>query len=276
MILIQLTDLHCVPRGRQAMGRCETNTLAERAFRAVARFRPRADAVLVTGDLSDNGLPESYALISDMLRRTLDMPVYVIPGNHDRRDNFRSGLGHLPGVTADPEFVQYTIEDLPVRVVMLDTVIHGRPEGELCAKRLAWLDARLAEQPGRPTLIAMHHPPFACGINDPIALTNGAAFAALMARHPQVRRIVCGHHHRPVTAHVGHAIGTICPGVAHQVELDLSHGGMVGLWTLEPAAFQVHLWLDQPGGGPQIVTHTGYVDDYPGPYPFVRDPDAPH
>ena len=150
MILIQLSDLHCVPYGRVAMGRCETNTLAERALRAVARFRPRADAVLITGDLSDNGLPAAYDLLADMIRRTLDMPVYVIPGNHDRRDNFRHGLAHLPGVTADPAFVQYTVEDLPVRLVMLDTVIPGDPAGELCAQRMAWLEARLAEQPGRP------------------------------------------------------------------------------------------------------------------------------
>ena len=276
MILIQLTDLHCVPYGRQAMGRCETNTLAERALRAVARFRPRADAVLITGDLSDNGLPASYALLAAMFRRTLDVPLYVIPGNHDRRDHFRTGLAHLPGVAADPEFVQYTVEDLPVRLVMLDTVIHGKPEGELCARRMAWLDARLAEQPDRPTLIAMHHPPFACGLNDAIALRDSAAFAALIARHQQVQRIVCGHHHRPVITQVAQATASICPGVAHQVELDLGNTSMIGLWNLEPAAFQVHTWLDQPGLGPRIVSHTGYVDDYPGPFPFVGDPDAPH
>lgn len=276
MILIQLTDLHCVPYGRPAMGRCETNTLTERALRAVARFRPRADAVLITGDLSDNGLPEAYDLLAGMIRRTLEMPVYVIPGNHDRRDNFRSGLGHLPGVTCDPVFVQYTVEDFPVRLVMLDTVALGSPEGELCPARLAWLDRILAEQPDRPTLIAMHHPSFNCGINDAIGLRDGHEFNALVARHPQVRRILCGHHHRPVTVPVAQAIASICPGVAHQVELDLVTPGLVGLWNLEPAAFQVHLWLDQPGTGPAVVSHTAYVDDYGGPFPFIGDPDAPH
>ena len=74
-----------------------------------------------------------------------------------------------------------------------------------------------------------------------------------------------------MTAPVAHAIGTICPGVAHQVELDLANPGLVGKWYLEPAAFQVHSWL-----GTTIVSHTGYVDEYPGPYPFLGDPDAPH
>lgn len=271
MHLIQLTDLHCVPYGRMAMGRCETNTLAERALRAVGRFRPGADAVLITGDLSDNGLPEAYDLLADVIRQTQTAPVYVIPGNHDRRDQFRSRLAHLPGVTDHPEFVLYTVEDLRVRLIMLDTVIFGSPAGELCATRMAWLEARLAEQPERPTMIGMHHPPFDCGINDAIGLRNKAEFTALIARHRQVIRIVCGHHHRPVTAPVAHAIGTICPGVAHQVELDLANPGLVGKWYLEPAAFQVHSWI-----GDTIVSNTGYVDEYPGPYPFLGDPDAPH
>lgn len=271
MILIQLTDLHVVPYGRMAMGRCETNTLTERALRAVANFRPRADAVIITGDLSDNGLPAAYELMSDLLKRNLGMPVYVIPGNHDRRDNFKAGLAHLPGVADDPEFVQYTVENLPVRLIMLDSVIHGSPAGELCARRMAWLAARLAEQPERPTMIGMHHPPFDCGINDAIGLRNAAEFTALIARHKQVQRIFCGHHHRPIVAPVAHAIGTICPGVAHQVELDLTTEGLVGLWRLEPAAFGVHVWRDGT-----MVSHTGYVDDYPGPFPFVGDPDAPH
>ena len=271
MTLIQLTDLHCVPYGRMAMGRCETNTLAERALRAVARFRPQPAAILITGDLSDNGLPASYDLLAGILRRTQDVPVYVIPGNHDRRDQLRARLAHLPGVTDHPIFVQYTVETLPYRLIMLDTVIPGSPAGELCAERMAWLDARLAEQPARLTVLAMHHPPFNCGLNDSIGLNNRADFAALIARHRQVIRILCGHHHRPVTAQIAHAIATICPGVAHQVELDLAAPGLIGSWTLEPAAFQLHIWLDGA-----MVSHTAYVDDYPGPFPFVGDPDAPH
>ena len=133
----------------------------------------------------------------------------------------------------------------------------------------------MAEQPGRPTMIAMHHPPFNCGINDAIGLQNAAAFTALIARHRQVIRIVCGHHHRPVTAPVAQAVASICPGVAHQVELDLGQEGLIGLWNLEPAAFQVHVWLEQPGG-PAMVSHTAYVDSYPGPFPFQADPDSPH
>lgn len=271
MIVIQLTDFHCVANGRVALRRCETNMLAERALRAIRAFRPRPDAVLITGDLVNNGHPEEYAEFRAILSRSLDLPAYVIPGNHDDRANLRAGLADFPGVTDDAEFVQYTIEHLPVRIIMLDTLIPGATEGELCPGRMAWLADRLAEQPDRPTMIAMHHPPFLCGVNDSINLTNSAAFTALIARHPQVLRIVSGHHHRAVTVPVAHAIGSICPGTAHQVELDLTNTGF-GLWNLEPPAYQVHMLIPQPDGRPAIVSHTAYVESFPGPFPFVADP----
>lgn len=267
MILFQLTDLHCSPYGERAMRRCETNTLTERAFRTVSRFRPQPDAIVVTGDLSDDGSPASYQELSAILRRTTTRPVYVIPGNHDERGAFRTHLAHLPGVNDHPDFVQYTVENLPVRLVMLDTLVPGEPHGELNAAQLAWLDATLAAAPDRPTMIAMHHPPFLCGIRhlDRINLRDTPAFTAVIARHPQVRRIICGHHHRPITMPVAHAIATISPGVAHQAELELLNDA-VGQWNLEPPAFQIHLWLPEAGA---IASHTALVESWPGPYPFL-------
>ena len=268
MILLQLTDLHVRPRGKPAMRVCETNMLTERALLAVRNFRPRPDALVITGDLAHNGQVSEYRNLADMLARLIDLPTYVIPGNHDDRDNFRQVLGHLPGIAGHPDFIHYAVEDLPVRLVMLDTLIPGRTEGELCPHRLEWLDAALALQPDKPTIIAMHHPSFHCGIRhmDRIILRDPAAFAAVVAKHPQVQRIICGHHHRAITTTVAQAIASTGPGVAHIVELDLFSDNP-GLWTLEPPAFQVHAWIDGTG----IVSHTAFVERYPGPYPFVPD-----
>ena len=270
MILAQLTDLHVRPHGMAAMRACETNMLTERAFRAARDFRPKADAMLITGDLAANGLAGEYSELAAMLRRTIDFPVYVIPGNHDRREGIKAGLRHLPGVSADAEFVQYCVEDLPVRLVMLDTLVPGAAHGELCAGRLRWLDATLAAAPDRPTIVAMHHPPFLCGIRhmDRIILRDSAAFVAVIAKHRQVQRILCGHHHRAITAPVAHTIASIAPSVAHQVELDLFSDN-AGLWNLEPAAFQVHVWMAEAA---MIVSHTAYVEQYKGPFPFFADP----
>ena len=213
MLIAQLTDLHVCAVGQSCNRVSETNMFAVRAFRSVAAMKPAPDVVLITGDLTESGMPAEYANLTSLLRQHLDMPIYVIPGNHDRRDNFRRDLAFLRGVTADPEFVQYAVEDYPVRLIMLDTVVFGSAHGELRDSQLAWLDLTLAAAPDKPTMIGMHHPPFGCGIAhmDKIALREPEAFAAIVARHSQVKRIVCGHHHRPIFAQLGQAIVSIAP-----------------------------------------------------------------
>ncbi len=265
--IVQLTDLHVRPLGLPAYRVCESTMLTERALRVVGRLRP--DAVVITGDLTDCGLACEYALADTMIRRLLPCPVHVIPGNHDRREVMR---GHMANVTWHEGHIQYAAEAGPVRLVMLDTVVPGAGHGCLDGGRLAWLDRTLAERPEQPTMIAMHHPPFTCGIAhmDAINLHDHAAFAAVVARHRQVSRIVCGHHHRPVVAQVAHAVASIAPSVAHQVELDLDPGA-TGAFVMEPPAFQIHLW--SPAAG--FVTHTALVESFPGPFPFTLDADYP-
>ncbi len=272
MLICQLTDLHVRPFGMACSRVSETNMTTERALRAVAAFRPTPDVVLITGDLTECGRADEYDMVAEMLGRNLKMPVYAIPGNHDRRDVFRAKLGHLPGVSADPQFIQYAVEDHPVRLVMLDSVVPGAGHGLLCEDRLRFLDATLAAQPEKPTVVALHHPPFVCGIGhmDDINLRNADAFVAVIARHRQVERIVCGHHHRPVVARVAHAIATIAPSVSHQVEMTLDPHEQ-GAMVLEPPAFQLHRWTPADG----IVSHTVLVEKFPGPFPFITEPDYP-
>lgn len=265
--IVQLTDLHIRPEGIAAYRVCESTMLTERAFRAVARFKP--DAIIITGDLTDCGLVSEYLLLDGMIRRYLNAPVYVVPGNHDRRGNLLETLGSVP---SEDGFVHYAVDAGPVRLVMLDTIVPGAGHGMMDGGRLEWLDRTLAAAPDRPTMIGMHHPPFICGIAhmDRINLLDHQPFAAVIAKHPQVKRIVCGHHHRPVVTQVAHAIGSISPSVAHQVELDLDPAAP-SAFVLEPPAFQVHTWSDAGG----FVSHTAVVETFPGPFPFTLDPEYP-
>ncbi len=272
VLLAHLTDLHVRPPGVPAYRVVESTMLTERALCSVAALRPRPDAVVISGDLTDCGLVSEYASLAAMLRDVLpDFPIYLIPGNHDRRENFRRHLADFPGVTADPEFVQYVVENLPVRLVMLDSVVPGAGHGELCPRRLAWLDATLAAAPTRPTMLVLHHPPILCGMSllDRIYLRSADALAGVLARHPQVERILCGHHHRPIVGRLGNAIVCVAPSVAHQCEMALENDQ--GRFVLEPPAYQLHLRL--PDG--QIASHTVLVERFAGPFPYIEDPDYP-
>ena len=271
MLICQLSDLHLCREGIAAYRVVETNMLTERAFRAVAALHPHPDVLLLTGDLTFDGQDEEYQELLMLLRRHIEIPVFVIPGNHDRRVPMREQLGDLPGVNSHPHFIQYAIENYPVRIIMLDTLAPGADHGELCEERLAWLDTTLATVPNKPTLIGMHHPPFACGVEhmDKINLQNPGALAKIVAKHPQVERIVCGHVHRPITARFAQTICSIAPSAAHQVELALAPGAR-GAFVMEPAIAHLHRWTPQDG----FVTHTAYVEPFPGPYPFLGDATA--
>ena len=272
MLIAQLSDLHVRPRGVPAARVVETNMLVERALAAVAALNPRPDVVVVSGDVTECGRPEEYAMAAELFRRHLAMPVFVTPGNHDRRDNFRAGLGHMPGVLEHPEFVQYAVEDYPIRLVMLDSVEPQAGHGLLCAKRLAFLDETLSAQPHKQTMLVLHHPPMLTGAAgmDSIFLRNTAELGALLERHRQVERILTGHHHRSIVGRLGGAIVIVAPAVVHQTELNLA-GGRPDQLVLEPPAYHLHLRL--PDGG--IATHAAYVERFPGPYPFLVDDDYP-
>lgn len=263
MLIAQITDTHIRPKGVLAMGRVDTAGHLARAVAHINALRPAPDLVLMTGDLVDGGKPEEYAHLRALLA-PFAMPVYVIPGNHDAREALRDGFADHRYLPRDG-FLQYVVEKGPLRLVALDTLTPGVPHGELCGRRLDWLEARLAES-DRPTILFMHHPPFECGIMafDQTRLNLGAErLAAIVQRHPNVERILCGHVHRPIQVRWAGTIAAVAPSTAHQATLDLSPDAPL-MYSMEPPAVALHQW--RPGTG--LVTHLSYVGDYAGPYPF--------
>jgi 3',5'-cyclic AMP phosphodiesterase CpdA len=263
MLIAQISDTHIRPKGRLAMDRVDTAGHLARAVAHLNALRPAPDLVLVTGDLVDAGMPEEYAHLRDLLA-PLAMPVYLIPGNHDLRAPLREVFAAHRYLPAD-DFMQYAVEDHPVRLIALDTLTPGAPHGELCDARLDWLEARLAES-SRPTILFLHHPPFECGIRefDDTRLNVGAErLAAIVGRHRNVERILCGHVHRPIQVRWAGTIASVAPSTAHQATLDLMPDAPL-MFSMDPPAVALHQW--RPGTG--LVTHLSYIGDYDGPHPF--------
>lgn len=262
MLIAQITDPHLRAPGRKAYRVVETDRYLPPAIEALNRLDPRPDVVLVSGDMTDFGRPEEYARLAELMAE-LELPWVMVPGNHDRRSPLRAAFPDHAYLGSDG-FMQFTIEAFPLRLIGLDTLVEGENGGELCAERLAWLEARLAEQPERPTLIFMHHPPFATGIGhmDIQGLTGAASLESLIRRFPNVERLLCGHIHRPIFRRFGGTIASCCPSVAHQVTLDLRDDAP-GTFHLEPPGYQLHLWRNNT-----LVTHGVTLGDWPGPWPF--------
>lgn len=263
MLIAQISDMHIKPPGELLYKRVDTAGFLERAVAHLRALDPRPDVVLATGDLVDGGTVEEYTLLRRLLA-PLEMPLYLIPGNHDSRDPLREVFAdhaYLPRTG----FLQYTIEGWPVRLIALDTLVPGKTFGELCAERLDWLEARLAES-DRPTILFLHHPPFECGItafDGHRLLEGGERLAELVRHYGQVERALCGHVHRPIQVRWAGTMGSVSPSTAHQASLDLREKAPLSM-TMEPPGVALHLWRDGAG----LVTHTSYVGNYEGPRPF--------
>ncbi len=270
LIIAQISDFHVRPRGQTAYG-VDTNAMFAEAIDAVLRLRPRPDLVLVSGDLADCGLAEEYALVTEGLA-ALPMPVFVVPGNHDRRETLVRGLWDRHSYLPDG-FINYAVEEFPLRLICLDSVVPGVGHGGFCSERQDWLRHTLAQGDGAPTLVMIHHPPFRVGVDgmdELMLLQDTAAFETIIRRHPEVERVVCGHYHRPITVRYAGTVGFCAPSTAHQVALDL-HPGRANRFIMEPPGLAVHTWRPDAG----LTTHIVPIGDYGAPFDVVLEADYP-
>lgn len=263
MLVCQITDLHVKLPGELSRRVVDCAAMLKQCVDAIVRLPQQPDVVVATGDLVDGGGIEEYAHVRRLLA-PLSIPVYLIPGNRDDRAAMRSVFSDHDYLQQWPPFIQYAIDDWPLRIVALDTVVPTESGGRLCAERLDWLDQTLASKPSQPTVLIMHHPPFPTfiGSNGRFGFDGSEVLAQIVARNPQIERVLCGHIHRSVTFRFGGTIASICPSTAHQTTLDLSDA--VPTFMLEPSGFQLHAWKQDVG----VVSHTACIGDYAGPYPF--------
>ena len=226
MLIAQISDFHIKARGKIAYRVVDTASCLAQAVAAVAALDPApiSSSPPATSPISA-GRRNTSCCASCWRRcpvRSTSSPAITTSA--------RQCAVPLPvmAICRPSGFLHYTVEDHPLRLVALDTVIPGEGGGRLCEERLRWLDHTLAAAPTRPTMIIMHHPPFSTGIAhmDQIGLSGAEAFAQVLVRHPQVERVLCGHLHRSIQARIGtHAIASTAPSTAHQVALDLRVDG---------------------------------------------------
>ena len=160
MLVAQISDLHVAEGRGLAFNVADGALLLEKTVAHLALLPQKPDCVVVSGDISVNGQSGGYTLVAEALS-TLAMPVYVLPGNHDRRENLVAGLGqYCPADAAVAPYLCYSIEHFPLRLVFFDGTRPGSHSGHFDAPVAQWLEDTLAAQPQRPTLVFTHHPPF--------------------------------------------------------------------------------------------------------------------
>jgi Icc protein len=265
-LLAQVSDMHIKAGGKLSYRVVDTEKSLARCVAHVMKMPQAPDAVLFTGDLTDFGKPEEYDNLARLLE-PLPMPVFLMPGNHDDPGTMRAKFPSHAYLRQRSGRLDYVIDDFPVRILALDSTIREQSGGALQDAQLEWLDATLGAAPRKPTIVALHHPPFWTGIGhmDKIGFADPQRLESVIARHPQVERVVSGHLHRAIFRRFGGTIASTSPSPSHQVALDLADDA-ASRFVMEPPGFQLHLWREGVG----LVSHTAAIGDFAGPYPFYE------
>jgi Icc protein len=214
MIIAQISDTHIALDTPDAEQRIRD---FERTIADINALDPAPDVIVHTGDIVHNGRPDEYAEAVRILSKAR-APVYVIPGNKDERANLRAAFAASGYLTPDSEFIDYAVEDYPVRLIAVDTLYAGANKGDFCPARAKRLIDMIDAEPGKPVAVFAHHPPFEVTVGpDPLNFETPEAMARLrqaLQHSGRVVAVISGHVHRGTAGQVGTIPATVMPSIA--------------------------------------------------------------
>ncbi|MET8149656.1 metallophosphoesterase family protein [Actinoplanes sp. NPDC049668] len=202
-------------------------------------------AVVVTGDVADDGTTEAYTAALELVggfARRHRIPAIFTTGNHDERAAFTAvlGTGHLDAEGRDRpdsrldapggERAAVTVVD-GYRVVTLDSLVPGSGYGLIGAAQLAWLRDVLAEPAPNGTVLAFHHPPVVVPgepLQEALGLRDGPDLAGAVGG-TDVRLILCGHFHLQLYGMLASVPVWVTPGVVDRIDLTATPGTLRGV-----------------------------------------------
>lgn len=233
--ILQLTDLHVFKDADARLKGIPTRELLEDVVRHIRATGERFDHVVVTGDHTHDELPESYAVVRNILTPWLSC-LWQVPGNHDDRTVLRSVFGDLvPGVGQDR--ITFTFGIGKWLCLGLDTHVPGSVPGRIEADQIEWIRQQIALFGPDRVALFMHHPPVDVGSlwMDPIGLFGKELLHDLFKAESRIQLVCCGHVHHEFAAQIGGARIFTTPATGIQ----FSPTGSVPTFVAEPPGYRI-------------------------------------
>jgi len=220
MIIAQISDTHIALDVEDANQRIRD---FEAVITDINMLDPAPDLIIHTGDIVHNGRQDEYTKAVEILA-TAKAPVYCMVGNKDHRINMRAAFSQLQSFSPDSEFIDYAVDDFPVKCIMLDTLHEGSNKGNFCQKRMQNLLGMLDDDRTKSILVFTHHPPCEIFVGpDRIHFETIEAMTELrktLLNSGRVTSIFSGHVHRSTTGFVEDIPVTVSSSVATTLRWD--------------------------------------------------------
>ncbi|PMB74167.1 metallophosphoesterase [Candidatus Bathyarchaeota archaeon] len=181
MLIVQISDVHCGPMFNYGSFRT--------AIDEINALSP--DAVVVTGDITENGILSEFKMAADEFKRLKAKNVIYISGNHDYRST-----GYLLFKQFFP-FNQVT-ETGDAAIIVLSSARPDRDDGEVGHRQNLWLENTLENYKDKVKIVAIHHhiiPVPDTGADQITIVDAGDVLRSLVKS--EVDLVLCGHRHRP-------------------------------------------------------------------------------
>jgi Icc protein len=250
MIIAQISDTHLALDSSDADQRISD---FERTVADLNALDPAPDVIVHTGDIVHNGREDEYARAAAILAKAR-APVYVLPGNKDDRGHLRAAFARHGYLDPDSPFIDYAVDEYPVKFVALDTLLPGANKGDFCDERIARLTELVDAETTKPVAVFTHHPPFEVMVGpERIHFENPETMERLrsaLQRSGRVTAVFSGHVHRAAEGLVGSIPATVVQCIA----TPLRRGDYPPHMKMRPV-YQVHRF--DPAWG--FVTETRIV-----------------
>ena len=189
--VLQLTDSHLYADPSRCLLGINTLETFDQVLAQALEETGRPDLLLATGDLVHDASDSGYKRLLGRFKLT-ELPTYCLPGNHDLPAKMKQLLNQ------DNVHCISSVQAKGWSLIFLDSTIPGKDGGRIDAKQMELLKLLLEAHPDKHTLICMHHHPLPVGSRwmDTMVLEKPDRFFDLIAAHPQVKGILCGHIHQ--------------------------------------------------------------------------------
>jgi 3',5'-cyclic AMP phosphodiesterase CpdA len=227
--ILHFSDTHLISGDGELYNDVNADKHLRQIFTELEASNARPEAMVFTGDIADVGELDAYHKIRSIVEpvaERLGAKIIWAMGNHDNRENFRTGLMRMPASSA-PIHETHNINGL--RIITIDTSVPGHHYGEIDNDQLQWLANELKTPAQDGTILALHHPPVPSVLDMAMTVELRDQYKlAEIIRGSDIRSIIAGHLHYSSTATFAGIPVSVASSTCYTQNLNVPVGGTFG------------------------------------------------